>query len=106
MGDIHGDLPALTAILRRAALVDLKGNWIGDDTVLVSTGDLVDRGRDLIAITRFFDQLRPQAEKAGGAVVNLLGNHELSELMQPADPRALFCRHNSSYGSLTVVGLQ
>ncbi|GAA6060685.1 hypothetical protein JCM10212_005067 [Sporobolomyces blumeae] len=77
VGDIHGDYPALTAILRKARLVDLKGQWIGGDTVLVQTGDIVDRGADTIACYRFMQTLRPQAEKAGGAVVSLLGNHEI-----------------------------
>lgn len=92
MGDIHGDLPAATKILRRAEVVDLKGQWIGGDTILVQTGgafsdrsirparwpspnacvlaDIVDRGPDTIALYRFFQSLRPQAERAGGAVVS------------------------------------
>ncbi|GAA6009603.1 hypothetical protein JCM11491_001031 [Sporobolomyces phaffii] len=77
IGDIHGDYPALTKILRKAALIDLKGQWIGQDAVLVQTGDIVDRGVDTIACYRFMQSLRPMAEKAGGAVVSLLGNHEI-----------------------------
>ncbi|ORY65637.1 Metallo-dependent phosphatase-like protein [Leucosporidium creatinivorum] len=77
LADIHGDLPAMTSILRRMKLVDMRGEWIGGNAVIVQTGDLVDRGPALIAITRFWDTLRPQAEKAGGGVVNLLGNHEI-----------------------------
>ncbi|GAA5983881.1 hypothetical protein JCM11641_006407 [Rhodosporidiobolus odoratus] len=77
VADIHGDLPHLLRILRRAELVDLKGQWIGEDAVLVQTGDIVDRGKDTIALYRFFQSLRPQAERAGGAVVSLLGNHEV-----------------------------
>ncbi|KAI5478940.1 hypothetical protein MNV49_004461 [Pseudohyphozyma bogoriensis] len=77
VGDIHGDLSHLTKILRMAHLIDLKGLWIGGDTILVQTGDIVDRGKDTIALYRFMDGLRPQAEKAGGGVVSLLGNHEI-----------------------------
>ncbi|GAA5914978.1 hypothetical protein JCM8208_005021 [Rhodotorula glutinis] len=77
LGDIHGDLPAAMSILRRAGLVDLKGHWTGQDAILVQTGDIVDRGPDTIALYRFFQSLRPQAEKAGGALVSLLGNHEM-----------------------------
>ncbi|GAA5888691.1 hypothetical protein JCM6882_009052 [Rhodosporidiobolus microsporus] len=77
VGDIHGDMPHLMRILRRAELIDLKGQWIGGDSILVQTGDIVDRGKDTIAIYRFFQTLRPQAERAGGAVVSLLGNHEI-----------------------------
>ncbi|GAA5820620.1 hypothetical protein JCM3770_003555 [Rhodotorula araucariae] len=81
VGDVHGDLPALTSILRRADLIDLKGQWIGGDTILVQTGDIVDRGPDTIALYRFFQALRPQAEKAGGALISLIGNHELMDCM-------------------------
>ncbi|TNY18572.1 Metallo-dependent phosphatase-like protein [Rhodotorula diobovata] len=81
VGDIHGDLPALTSILRRAGLVDLKGQWTGGDTILVQTGDIVDRGPDTIALYRFFQSLRPQAEKAGGALVSLLGNHDIMQTL-------------------------
>ncbi|TKA55979.1 hypothetical protein B0A53_01681 [Rhodotorula sp. CCFEE 5036] len=77
VGDVHGDLAALMQILRRAQLVDLRGHWIGGQDILVQTGDIVDRGPDTIAIYRFFQTLRPQAEAAGGALVSLLGNHEL-----------------------------
>ncbi|BGP25899.1 serine/threonine protein phosphatase [Rhodotorula toruloides] len=77
MGDIHGDLPAATKILRRAEVIDLKGQWTGGDTILVQTGDIVDRGPDTIVLYRFLQSLRPQAERAGGAVASLLGNHEM-----------------------------
>ncbi|BGP17777.1 hypothetical protein JCM10213v2_005819 [Rhodosporidiobolus nylandii] len=77
VGDIHGDMPHLQRILRRAELVDLKGQWTGGNAVLVQTGDIVDRGKDTIAIYRFMQSLRPQAERAGGGVVSLLGNHEI-----------------------------
>ncbi|GAA5998500.1 uncharacterized protein JCM10292_002740 [Rhodotorula paludigena] len=77
VGDIHGDLPAVTSILRRANLIDLKGQWIGGEDILVQTGDIVDRGPDTIALYRFFQTLRAQAAQAGGAVHSLLGNHEM-----------------------------
>ncbi|SCZ87828.1 BZ3500_MvSof-1268-A1-R1_Chr2-3g05296 [Microbotryum saponariae] len=87
VGDVHGDLPHLTSlispsrILRHLNLLSLKNEWIGGRTILVQTGDIVDRGKDTIALYRFFDILRPQAERAGGALVNLLGNHELMNAM-------------------------
>lgn len=37
--------------------------------------DIVDRGRDTIALYRLMDALRTQAQRAGGGVVSLLGNH-------------------------------
>lgn len=38
VGDIHGDLPHLTKILRMADLVNMKGQWTGGEAVLVQTG--------------------------------------------------------------------
>ncbi|GAA6018159.1 hypothetical protein JCM8202_000204 [Rhodotorula sphaerocarpa] len=77
VGDVHGDLPALMAILRNAGISDLKGHWIAGSDILVQTGDIVDRGPDTIALYKFFQTLRGQAESAGGAVISLLGNHEM-----------------------------
>lgn len=77
VGDIHGDYTALTKILRKAELIDLKGQWVGNETILVQTGDIVDRGKDTIACYRFMQGLRGDAEKKGGTVVSLLGNHEI-----------------------------
>lgn len=50
--------------------------------------DIVDRGRDTIALYRLMDSLRAQAERAGGAVVSLLGNH--GELAKSGSSSALF----------------
>lgn len=71
-------------------------NWIGDDSFLVQIGDQIDRtrpenwdtnhitvdnayhdeGSDL-KIMELFDKLGYQAQKTGGCVISLLGNHEL-----------------------------
>ncbi|KAK4704052.1 hypothetical protein P7C70_g2160, partial [Phenoliferia sp. Uapishka_3] len=77
VGDIHGDLSHATRLLRTVGLLNLKSEWVGGEAILVQTGDIVDRGRDTIALYRLMDNLRAQAVKTGGAVVSLLGNHEL-----------------------------
>lgn len=38
LGDIHADFPAMTSILRMLKLVDMRGNWIGGNAVIVQTG--------------------------------------------------------------------
>lgn len=96
VGDLHGDLPQASKVLRMAGVVDHRNRWIGKTTILgvlrsvwrgksgslvwmctVQTGDIVDRGKDTIALYHLFDNLRAEAAKAGGAVISLLGNHEL-----------------------------
>jgi hypothetical protein len=54
VGDIHGDLPAATKILRRAEVVDLKGQWIGGDTILVQTGGSSARFQQTASLVTWF----------------------------------------------------
>ena len=44
VGDVHGDVPALTGVLRAAGVMDRDNNWSGGKTHLVQNGDLLDRG--------------------------------------------------------------
>jgi hypothetical protein len=76
VGDLHGDFAAWRAIARAARLVDETGRWIGGNTVLVQTGDVVDRGPDSLKLIQDFMRLQREAPRAGGQVVALIGNHE------------------------------
>jgi hypothetical protein len=76
-GDIHGDLQALKAALLTGGVVDSSGAWNGGTTIVVQTGDILDRGDDEQAIMDWLAQLEQQARQAGGAMIWLLGNHEL-----------------------------
>ena len=38
VGDIHGDLPHATKLLRTLGLLNLKSEWAGGDAILVQTG--------------------------------------------------------------------
>ncbi|KAF7722758.1 hypothetical protein EC973_002712 [Apophysomyces ossiformis] len=80
MGDLHGDLENTLTILRFAGLVDGEGHWIGNDTIFVQTGDVLDRGLDTIKLYDLIQRLRDEAEEAGGKVIPLLGNHEIMNL--------------------------
>ncbi len=97
IGDIHGDWEMTQQALQIAKLIDKKGNWIGGDTVVVQVGDQVDRcrysgvpcnqkgattpdeGNDW-KILQYFTELHKQAQKVGGAVYSLIGNHELANV--------------------------
>jgi hypothetical protein len=80
VGDVHGDLSALRRALHLAGLVDKTDNWTGGATVLVQTGDFLDRGPDEVAILDYLEALAPKADAAGGAVHGLMGNHEFINL--------------------------
>ncbi len=77
IGDLHGDLEAARTALRLGGAIDAEDRWIGGDLVVVQTGDILDRGDQEEAIIRLFQRLRAEAEKSGGAVHVLNGNHEL-----------------------------
>jgi hypothetical protein len=76
IGDVHGDYANYLATLQAAGLVDRKGKWIGGKAHLVQTGDIPDRGPDTEKIIEHLDQLAKQAQRKGGQVHSLIGNHE------------------------------
>ena len=104
LGDLHGDYVATIKSLKLAGVIPLNTSycadpeeieWIGYDTHVVQAGDQVDRCRpswyrDVCAddntykdegsdlkIMRLLDNLNLEAQKMGGAVISILGNHEL-----------------------------
>lgn len=102
VADLHGDFDHTIRLLEGAGLIDIDSSqfqevvsedgvpfskyrggikWIGGNSTLVQTGDLVDRGtyaRDLYAL---FASLRVQANDTGGRVVNLIGNHDMINMI-------------------------
>ena len=112
IGDIHGDLSVAIKSLKLAGVIDMsvpdnirditKINWKGGDTYVVQLGDQIDRvrpnklvnnlcveendicedeGSDLKIIC-LFERLHEQARKSGGALLSILGNHELMNVDQ------------------------
>jgi len=77
IGDLHGDLGGMRSALRAAGAIDDKDRWIGGALVVVQTGDVLDRGDDEQAMLDLIAKLEPEAKQAGGALIMLLGNHEL-----------------------------
>ncbi|KAF3611872.1 hypothetical protein DY000_02044621 [Brassica cretica] len=78
VGDLHGDLSKARDALQIAGVLssDGKDHWIGEDTVVVQVGDILDRGEDEIAILSLLRLLDEQAKANGGAVFQVNGNHE------------------------------
>tara|TARA_Y100001970_G_scaffold280012_1_gene388274 strand:+ start:3973 stop:5334 length:1362 start_codon:yes stop_codon:yes gene_type:complete len=104
IGDLHGDLRATIRSLKLAGVIPLSTPentniknipWIGGNTVIVQLGDQIDRVRpthwenDIVQdeikndegsdlkIINLMDLLNVRAKKEGGAVLSVLGNHEL-----------------------------
>ena len=107
IGDIHGDLSVAIKSLKLAGVISMdiddnlndisKINWVGGNTYVVQLGDQIDRvrpekyfnnlcveenniiqdeGSDLKIIC-LFERLHSQALNHGGALISILGNHEL-----------------------------
>jgi hypothetical protein len=93
VGDLHGDIGNAQKVLEMARVVDSDGNWSGEIDVFVQTGDIIDRcvvavlahncitdgwlsGDDTIELFDWMEDLRSQAQGAGGRVLSHLGNHE------------------------------
>ena len=58
IGDIHGDLGALKKVLYSLGLYSTNNQaWVGGNSHLVFTGDLIDRGPDSKAVMDFIMEL-------------------------------------------------
>lgn len=76
IGDIHGDYENFLKVLQEANVVNRRGNWIASETHLVQLGDVPDRGPDTDKAIALLQKLEKQAERDGGKVHVLIGNHE------------------------------
>jgi hypothetical protein len=81
VGDVHGAYDRFVEILRAAKVIDGRNRWIGGRTHLVQLGDVVDRGPDSLKALELLDALQRDAQRAGGAVHPLLGNHEVMRML-------------------------
>ena len=81
LADVHGDFETFLDLLRESRVVDEAGNWSGSDTHLVQLGDLLDRGEGSRQAMDLLRRLEGEAEKAGGRIIGLLGNHEVMNLV-------------------------
>jgi hypothetical protein len=76
IGDLEGAYEKYLDMLRTAGLIDADGDWIGGRAHLVQLGDIPDRGPNSRAIMDHLMRLERQAQRAGGRVHALIGNHE------------------------------
>jgi calcineurin-like phosphoesterase family protein len=78
--DVHGAYKDWTTLLQEVGVIDADFNWSGGKTHLVSLGDLLDRGPGSRKVVELLMKLDKQAERAGGAVHLVLGNHEVMNM--------------------------
>jgi len=100
IGDIHGDLDILIIALKLGKVIDNNNEWIGGRPIVVQLGVQIDSCRPLpwescenpnttlndlpndIKILKFMTDLHQRAILSKGAVISLMGNHELMNVEQ------------------------
>src|SRR5690606_2952735 len=81
LGDTHGELDPMTAVLRNAGEIDDALRWKAGRAHLAVLGDVTDRGADVTRALWFLYRLEREAAEAGGRVHLVLGNHELMVML-------------------------
>ena len=107
IGDIHGDFNILVKCLIKGKVINNNHKWIGGSTHVVQLGDLLDKGgrgvdsmansMEEFSIYEFLNYLDNEAEKTGGKVHYLIGNHELMNMH--GDFRYVHTSHLEDTGS-------
>jgi hypothetical protein len=94
LGDVHGGHDRLVTLLSAAGLIKPAARsgigyaWAGGRRILVSVGDLIDKGDQGTSVIDLMRTLEAEAAGAGGAVIVILGNHEAEFLADPTNKKA------------------
>lgn len=94
LGDVHGGYDRLVNLLSTAGVIkpDEKSpvgySWAGGNRLLVSVGDLIDKGDRSLEVLDLMMTLEGQAPSSGGEVIVTLGNHEAEFLADPQNKKA------------------
>ena len=92
LSDIHGQYQLFVDLLEVNNIVDKQGDWNYKNGHLVIIGDAFDRGEKVSETLWHIIKLKIQANKAGGKVHYLLGNHDIMVLN--ADLRYINPKYN------------
>lgn len=107
VGDIHGDFNILITCLKKAKVINDSREWIGGSAHVVQLGDILDKGgrginssaqsMEEFSIFEFLNYLDTEAEKHGGKVHYLIGNHEIMNIQ--GDFRYVHKKHLNHTGN-------
>ena len=82
LGDVHGDYDKLVELLAGSGIIKPSParpqdvQWAAGKSVLVCTGDMIDKWNKGVEVLELMQALQISAEKSGGQVIVTLGNHE------------------------------
>jgi hypothetical protein len=77
IGDIHGGYDSLRIFLINNGVINESFQWLWGNGHLVFVGDIFDRGEKVTEALWLIYQMEYLAQKAGGSVHLILGNHEI-----------------------------
>ena len=80
VSDIHGQYDTFIKLLRNNGVINKKNKWIFGNGHFVVAGDVFDRGPQVTEVLWFLYDLEKQAERKGGKLHMLLGNHDVMVL--------------------------
>lgn len=80
LSDIEGNFKGFKSILQGNKIIDNNFNWVFGSNHLVLVGDFFDRGLNVTECLWLIYKLENEAEKKGGKVHFILGNHEMMNL--------------------------
>ncbi|MBB4078210.1 hypothetical protein GGR28_000811 [Lewinella aquimaris] len=80
LSDIHGQFDTGLKLLQANGIIDDNQHWAFGDGHLVIVGDIFDRGDQVTELLWLIHNLQIEAERSGGRVHFLLGNHETMTL--------------------------
>lgn len=94
LGDVHGDYDRFVKLLTAQEL--MKGfpdrpdhaEWTGGKSILVMTGDLIDKWTQSVQVLQAVRALQKGAADAGGQLIVSAGNHEAEFLDDPENKKA------------------
>ena len=88
ISDIEGGYKSFRDFLINTKVIDTNLNWTFGNGHLVLVGDFVDRGWSVTQVLWFIYKLEQDAEKHGGIVHFIIGNHELKNMQGNFDSAA------------------
>lgn len=94
IADTHGELEIAVALLRAHKIIDESLRWSFGKGHLAILGDVFDRGAQQTELLWLIYKLEAEAERAGGAVHLILGNHESMVLL--GDDRYLHAKYKEA----------
>jgi hypothetical protein len=100
VGDVHGEYNAMVALLKNNNVINSQLEWSFGKGHVVFCGDVFDRGDRVTECLWLIYRLEQEAQKVGGRVHFLLGNHEV--MILNGDLRYLHKKYKSIQEKLGV----